>query len=282
MQIGIVGLGLIGGSMARALKAYTNHRVLAFDKNDNVMQAAVSEGTVAGVLTDEEVPNCDLILIALYPAAAVAYAKRHRKEIRKDALVMDLCGVKEAGAVPLTKIAQEEGFSYISAHPMAGTEKSGFWNARAEMFRGASMILIPCHTDAEGKAKTLAESISKEVGFAKITPSTIEEHDRIIAYTSQLCHVVSNAYVKSPTALLHHGFSAGSYRDLTRVAWLNEDMWTELFLDNCAPLADEIDGLIGRLAAYRDAIRDGNREELHALLKEGRERKERIDRSSNL
>ena len=278
MQVGVVGLGLIGSSMARALKAYTAHRVLGLDIQENIMETALADGAIDGRLTDEALADCDVLLIALYPAAAVRYVKERLQYLNRKTLVLDLCGVKEAVAVPLTALAKAEGFRYIGGHPMAGTERTGYFNGRADLFQGASMILIPCCTDEAGV--TLAAELMTEIGFSRITPSTIEAHDRIIAYTSQLAHVVSNAYVKSPTALLHHGFSAGSYRDLTRVAWLNEDMWTELFLDNRSALTEEIDGLIERLKAYRDAIAGGERETLHTLLKEGRERKERIDRKN--
>lgn len=279
MQIGIVGLGLIGSSMARALKAYTDHLVLGLDAQEDVMEAALAEGAVDGRLTEDALADCDVLLIALYPAAAVQYVQERLQHIRPNTLVLDLCGVKEAVAVPLTALAKERGFRYIGGHPMAGTERSGYFNGRADLFQGASMILIPCCTDEAGMA--VAGDLMKQIGFAQITHSTIREHDRIIAYTSQLAHVVSNAYVKSPAALLHHGFSAGSYRDLTRVARLNEDMWTELFLDNRSALAEELDGLIERLSSYRDAIAGGRRDELHALLKEGRERKEQIDRGKD-
>lgn len=275
LTVGIVGLGLIGGSMAKTIRKKLNCRICAYDKQIELMEQAKQEGVIDEVLDDKNLPLCRFLLIALYPAAAVSYVKEHGQHIGNDTIVMDLCGVKRAVCIPMMKLADEYAFSYIGAHPMAGTEKTGYANARSDMFEGASMILVPCHnTETDWEA---AKAFSLSLGFGKVTPSTMEEHDHIIAYTSQLAHVVSNAYVKSPTALLHHGFSAGSYRDLTRVAWLNETMWTELFLDNDEYLIEEIDTLLESLAKYRNAIAQKDREGLKALLKDGRERKEQID-----
>ena len=274
--IGVVGLGLIGASMAKTIRQHLDCRLYGYDLNQDVMQAAEKEGVIDGVLDDERLETCRYLFIALYPAAAVDYVSAHGTHIGRETLVMDLCGVKRAVCIPMTMLAEQYDFSYIGGHPMAGTEKTGYQNSRADMFDHASMILVPCRAGEEKMEE--AKRLVLALGFGKATLSTMEEHDRIIAYTSQLAHVVSNAYVKSPTALLHHGFSAGSYRDLTRVAWLNETMWTELFLDNDAYLLEELDTLIETLGTYRDALLRRDRDGLKALLKEGRERKEKIDR----
>ena len=160
---------------------------------------------------------------------------------------------------------------------MAGTQYSGFKNSRATLFSGAPMVVVPPEGCDEETLSRLRELLTP-VGFGSLTVSTAEEHDRIIAFTSQLAHVVSNAYVKSPNAQVHKGFSAGSYRDLTRVAWLNEHMWTELFLENGDYLCEEIDGIIEALSAYRDALSQNDADRLLALLREGRLAKERVDR----
>lgn len=287
MNIGIPGLGLIGGSMAKAIKRYTEHTVLGFDQDETVMEAALSDGSIDGRLTAEKLGSCQILLPALYPAATVQYVKEMLPFLPEDLLIVDLCGVKAAVMDPIGQLSLPKGAVYIGGHPMAGKEKSGFRYAEANLFQGASMILVPQKQAVKSgdpdyealydRALRYAGDFFLSLGFARITRTTKEEHDRIIAYTSQLAHVVSSAYMKSPTALLHSGFSAGSYKDLTRVARLNEEMWTELFLDNRTALLTELDAMIESLCAYRKAIRAGDKEGLKAQLREGRERKEQID-----
>lgn len=276
MIIGIVGLGLIGGSLAKALKYNTDSTVLGFDKDKGVMLRSKLLGAVDGELTDAEIGNCDIVIVAVYPEAAKRYISENASKFRKGAIVLDTCGVKEYICRDMWKIARDNGFKFIGAHPMAGRHLSGFDYSLVTLFEDASMILVP---DGEADINDL-EMLKKlffKIGFTNIQFSTPEEHDRIIAFTSQLAHVVSNAYVKSPSAKLHAGFSAGSYKDLTRVAKLNEDMWTELFLENSENLANEIDCIVENLTKYSDAIKNSDAEALRALLKDGRECKERID-----
>ena len=288
MIIGIAGLGLIGGSIAKAASALTDHRVLGFDLDEAVLSAALSDGGIQEVLGEENLPDCDLLLLALYPAASVEYVRSHLERLRPGCLLIDLCGVKQAVMGPMEElISSPEGskLRYLGGHPMAGKEKSGYKNADRDLFRRASMILVPPEGRREALAQDgtlkLAEEFFLSLGFGRITLTTAQEHDRVIAFTSQLAHVVSSAYVKSPTARQHYGFSAGSYKDLTRVARLNETMWTELFLDNRDSLLTEVDGIIRRLTEYRDALSEGNRDMLFRLLREGRECKEGIDSYEN-
>lgn len=288
MIIGIAGLGLIGGSMAKAASAFTDHRVLGFDLDEAVLSAALSDGGIRDVLGEENLPDCDLLLLALYPAASVEYVRSHLGRLRPGCLLVDLCGVKQAVMGPMEElISSPEGskLRYLGGHPMAGKEKSGYQNADRDLFREASMILVPPEgrreaLEQDGTLK-LAEEFFLSLGFGRITLTTAQEHDRVIAFTSQLAHVVSSAYVKSPTARQHYGFSAGSYKDLTRVARLNETMWTELFLDNRESLLTEVEGIIQRLGEYRDALSEGSRDTLFRLLREGRECKEGIDSYEN-
>ena len=277
MKAAIVGLGLIGGSMAKAIKRAGGHEVYGFDRDETVINKALSEGTADLRLSAENLAECELLLIALYPKAAVDFVREHIEDLPEGITIVDLCGVKKAVMEPMEEVLRGRRVNYIGGHPMAGTESSGYTSSRADLFDGASMILV--EGDCRDKAAIeKAESFFLELGFKDITRTGKEEHDRIIAFTSQLAHVVSSAYIKSPTALLHYGFSAGSYKDLTRVAKLNETMWTELFLDNSGYLLEEIDGICERLSEYRRAIAEGDRDELKRLLKEGREMKEGIDR----
>lgn len=273
--IGVIGLGLMGASLCKALGA-RGHRILGMDTDGHVQQYALLTGTIQGELTDDQAAACDNLFLAVYPGAAVETLRRLAPQIRKDATVCDLCGVKRAVCEPCFEIAGEYGFTFIGGHPMAGKQFSGIKYADGDLFRNATMILVPREKEDLFAVSRLSELL-KEAGFRSITVTTAEKHDEMIAFTSQLAHVVSNAYIKSPTAAEHLSFSAGSYRDLTRVAKLNETMWTELFLDNAEHLGFELDCLIRSLQEYRDAIAAGDAQTLCRLLREGRERKEAID-----
>ena len=270
--IGIVGLGLIGGSMAKAVKFHTDHTVYGADLDPDTMALAFASGAIDSELDGGNLGACDLLLLALPPEALIRWAEENAPKIAKTAVVVDLCGVKRMICAHLRPLSEKYGFSYVGGHPMAGKERGGFKNATALLFSGASMILTP-----EGDAGApLLEELKKfflSLGFGTITYSTPAEHDRIISYTSQLCHITSSAFVKSPTAQTHMGFSAGSFRDLTRVAYLDENMWTQLFLADADFLTLELDTLIAHLQEYRDAIGDRDRERLRDLLREGRELK---------
>ncbi|MBQ6901581.1 MAG: prephenate dehydrogenase [Oscillospiraceae bacterium] len=276
MTIGIVGLGLIGGSLAKAFKFNTDYTVLACDIDEVSYKRAVLVNAVDGKLTEENIGECDFVFIALYPHATVEYMEKNASLIKSGATVIDCCGVKGCVCPPLFELADKYGFRYIGGHPMAGRQFSGFRYASEKLFDGACMILVP----RPGEDIAFLEQVKKcltKAGFHHITVTTSEKHDEIIAYTSQLAHVVSNAYVKSPRAEAHKGFSAGSYKDLTRVAKLSEKMWTELFMDNRDNLIGELDFIIDSLAEYRDALVRNDSATLCTLLREGRERKERID-----
>lgn len=275
MEIGIVGLGLIGGSLAKAISQNTDHTVYGTDLSEQVVRKAVLVDAIEQPLTDELLPQCDIVIVALYPQATIDYVKEHAHLFRKESIVVDCGGIKKLVCDTLIPLAEDHGFLFVGGHPMAGLEHSGFTYAKKSLFNNASMIFTPTKGPIESMEKL--KELFTSIGFTNIEISTAEEHDRKIAFTSQLAHVVSNAYIKSPTALEHSGFSAGSYKDLTRVAKLNEVMWTELFLENADNLAAEIDTLIGNLQQYSTAIRERDAETLCALLKDGREKKALID-----
>jgi len=276
MNIGIVGLGLIGASMAKAIKKYTENKVFGYDINEEVAKKAYAEGAIDKMGNEEDMPALDMLFLALYPKTSIEFVKKSADRITKNCIVCDFGGVKKVVCEELGKTAAEKGFHFVGGHPMAGRELSGYDASLGNLLEGASMNLTPDEKEKES-AEKLAEFF-KGLGFSKVVFTTPENHDDMIAFTSQLAHVVSSAYIKSPEASRHEGYSAGSYRDLTRVARLNECMWTELFLENREPLVREIDTIIAHLREYRDAIKNGAEEELFNLLKEGRERKEQIDR----
>ena len=269
----IAGLGLIGGSMAKAIRANTDYRVVGHDISGKVLSDARYLGDIDEIADEHSVSEADIILVGLYPVPTVEYILSNLGRMKKNCIVVDLCGVKQYVCDLVTPEARAHGVQFIGGHPMSGREFSGFEYAKADLFQGASMILVPNESATEDALAGM-ESFFKALGFGRVVRTTAERHDRMIAFTSQLAHVVSSAYIKSPEALLHSGYSAGSYKDLTRVARLNEQMWTELFLRNAGPLVREIDEMILHLQEYRNAIVSGHDDELKQLLREGRERKE--------
>ena len=270
--VGVVGLGLIGGSMAKAIRQYTDCTILGYDTDGAVLSRALDEGVVSAALTADRLAECGLVVIALYPQAAVEYVTAYRDHFRKGGTVMDCGGVKGVVCTPLADVVKDAGFWFVGGHPMAGIERSGYSSAFPELFQRASLILTPY----PGTPQSCLDEIwafARRLGFGRLQLSTPEEHDHIIAYTSQLAHVVSCAYVGSPSAPNFEGFSAGSFQDMTRVARLDEDMWTELFLDAADYLVKELDILIENLTAYSKALKSGDAERVRALLREGREKK---------
>ena len=275
MEIGIIGLGLIGGSLAKAISQNTDNTVYGYDISDQVVKKAVLVNAIEQPLTDSLLPQCDIVIVALYPKAAIEYVQAHADLIKPGAIVVDCCGVKKIVCDALIPLAEEKGFLFVGGHPMAGLEHSGFTYAKKSLFNNASMIF----TTTKGPIESISrlKDLFTSIGFTNIEITTPEEHDRRIAFTSQLAHVVSNAYIKSPTAMQHAGFSAGSYKDLTRVAWLSPEMWAELFLENKDNLLRELDIFIAHLGEYRDAMQRDDLPALTRLLDEGRRRKEEVD-----
>ena len=276
MTVGIIGLGLIGGSLAKAYRRHDGVTILACDTNRTILDFAKMFGDVDGDLNEETIPGCDLILIAAYPDGAEAFLKDAAPFITPQTVVVDCLGTKRRICRTGFELAAKYGFTFAGGHPMAGTHNSGYKFASEEMFDGAPMV-ITAKEDEDIETLEHVITLLKPAGFGSFSFTTPEEHDRMIAFTSQLAHVVSNAYIKSPTAGSHKGFSAGSYKDLTRVAWLNPAMWAELFIENGDYLNQEIETMIAHLEEYRDAIADKDKERLERLLAEGAQRKKEID-----
>ncbi len=277
MKIGIAGLGLIGGSMARAFKFFTDNEVYGFDIDLSSIKRARLISAIDDELTEDNISEMDVVIVALYPEAALEYIKRNAAKFKKGAKVIDCCGVKQFLCEPCFKLAEENGFFFYGGHPMAGTQFSGFKYAKETLFKNASMIIVPRSADDISELEGV-KKIFTSIGFSNITVTDAETHDKMIAYTSQLAHVVSNAYVKSPNSKVHKGFSAGSFKDLTRVAKLNSEMWTELFLENGEFLAEEIDRIADEMKKYSEAIKNNDAATLKMLLEEGSRMKEDADR----
>lgn len=271
-SVGIVGLGLIGGSMARSIKKHTIATVYGYDLDPEAMALAADAGAIDAPLTRETLQECDILLIAIAPRSLVKWVEDHADAIPTTTILVDLCGVKRYIYKHIAPLARENGFLYVGGHPMAGKEVSGFANSDRELYRDASMILCPDESADEESIDTL-KAFFLSLGFGEIVFSTPEEHDRIIAYTSQLAHAASSAYIKSPTSRQRMGFTAGSYKDMTRVARLDPEMWTQLFMVNRDHMIDELQELVDNLTGYLDALKADDPKLLKKLLEEGRDLK---------
>ena len=275
MKVGILGLGLIGGSLARAY-AKAGHQVYAFDLDQTIFSFAQLAGVVTDSLTPDTIGQCEFILLSVYADASARWLEESGRYIHSNTIVMDCCGIKKEICDRCFPVAEQYGFTFIGGHPMAGSHNSGFKYSRSNLFQGAPIVLVPPRFD-DPELLQRAQDLLAPCGFKQFSVTTAEKHDIMIAFTSQMPHLLSNAYIKSPTALEHFGFSAGSYKDLTRVAWLNPEMWAELFLSNRDNVLNELNFYIESLEQYRKAITEGNYEVLVQLLDEGRKRKEEVD-----
>ena len=276
MIVGIIGLGLIGGSLAKAFCRSKDVTVLGLDTNQSIVEFAQIAEAIQAPLTEENLNTVDLLLLATYPEAVVEHMERLAPKLSKHTMVIDCAGTKEKVCQAVFPLAEEYGFRFLGGHPMAGTHNSGFKYSREDLFDGAPMVLVPPNF-YDIRLLDEAKKMLAPVGFGRVSITTAADHDKRIAFTSQLAHVVSNAYVKSPTAREHAGFSAGSYKDLTRVAWLNPDMWAELFLENKEHLLFELNTIIENLTEYKTAMEQDDFSTLRQLLDDGRRIKEEVD-----
>ena len=276
MTVGIIGLGLIGGSLAKAYRRDPSVTVLGWDTDRSITEFAQIAQAIHAPLTEERLGELDLLLLATYPEAVVEHMERLAPKIAPHTMVIDCAGTKEKVCQKVFPLAEQYGFPFLGGHPMAGTHFSGFKYSRADLFDGAPMVLVPPTFD-DIRLLDRAKKLLEPVGFGRVSITTADKHDQRIAFTSQMAHVISNAYIKSPTARIHKGFSAGSYKDLTRVAWLNDPMWAELFMENKDFLLHELELFIHSLTQYRDAMVKDDMPELIRLLDEGRRLKEEVD-----
>lgn len=271
MIVTVVGLGLIGGSLCKTIKKHTDYTVYGVDINKETVEMAVSQGAIDAETDDLSL--ADITIISLYPTVTIDYIKKNASKFKKGSIVIDTCGIKKAIVDAVTPVLAENDVTFIGVHPMAGREFSGFEYSQDNLFDSASFIITPTEATPQAKLNLIVD-FAYAINFKKVVTATPEEHDDIIAFTSQLAHVVSNAYIKSPTHQRQLGFSAGSFLDLTRVAKLNEEMWTPLFMLNKEPLCREIKCIIERLNEYLDAIEQDDSERLKQLLRDGRILKE--------
>lgn len=274
MNIAVVGLGIIGGSYCKAIKSYTNHYVIGLNRTPSVAQKALESGAIDEIGTPERLADADITIVSMYPQACINFLRENGKYIKKGSIVTDASGIKRAICPQMKELADEFGYVFVGSHPMAGKEKNGFDVSDSDLFMGASFIITPCGAD-QNSVNTLA-SLARDIGFGTIKITTPEEHDRMIAFTSQLPHVLACSYVLSPSCPKHKGFSAGSYRDVSRVANINAKLWSELFLENKEPLVEELDILIDNITNIINSIKNEDKEQLYKLLEKGRKVKQML------
>lgn len=272
MEIVIVGLGLIGGSIAKALRQNTSHRVLAMDVNEDVLLDACSCGAIEGKASLADLERADLVYLAIYPEEILAFVREHGPRLKKGCILTDTCGIKGEICAAMEGLSQNAPYLFVAGHPMAGKEQSGFSASDPSIFAGASYILVPGNAPTPA-VDTVAE-LARQMGFGQVVRVTAREHDQNIAFTSQVPHVLACAYVLSPRCQTHRGFSAGSYRDVSRVANINDALWSRLFLDNRECLLAELDELLGNLGRFRQAIEEDDQQALGALLRQAAQRKQ--------
>ena len=274
MNIAVVGLGLIGASFAKAVKKYTTNKVFGYDIDSETLVKAKRDGAIDDIILIDDMKEMDMVVIALHPVNTINLAFKVMETMKENSTLMDLCGVKEQIVNKIEPEAIKRNIDYVGAHPMAGRELWGYDAAVSDLFKGASFIVTVTENTNKDKINIIKQLV-KQMKFKECVLSTPREHDKIIAFTSQLAHVVSNAYVKSPSILEEKGFSAGSFLDLTRVAKLNEYMWSELFIMNKDALLFEVENIIEKLEEYKEALESEDMDKMEQLLREGRILKEK-------
>ena len=273
MTITVIGMGLIGGSLCKAIKSKTSHTCYGINRNPAVLEAALKDGAIdRGFPIGEKLPPSDVYIVCFHPRTTIEYIEKRADEFLPGSLVLDVCGIKGEIVRASEEALLPRKVNFLGTHPMAGREFSGYDYSLATLYDGASIVLTPT-PQSRPEDVELVKNLANVLGFGRVVATTPEEHDRIIAFTSQMAHVVANAYVKTPMLERHGGFTGGSFQDMTRVARLNADMWTELFMMNRVPLLDEVNNIIQHLTEYRDALAEQDENRLHDLLQDGSDRK---------
>lgn len=267
-KIAIIGLGIIGGSVCAALTK-AGYAVDGADIDKKTVAYALNKGYIRGEIKD--VSAYDVVFVATPPCATINILESY--PFKSGAIVCDICGVKQE--IERVVYSKPRNYRYVGLHPMAGKETSGIASASADLFAMANLVIVLA-PQTDKSAVNEVKAYAKAMRFGKIVECSAEEHDKKIALTSQLAHVVSNAYVKSPQVADCDGFTGGSFQDMTRIAGVDEGMWTELYLNNREYLLEELDGLISNLEKYRAALETKDEKALKEALKEGRLIREKI------
>lgn len=275
-KILVVGLGLIGGSMAMALRGFEDFEVVGAVRSQSTYSKAAERHAADRLTFDPagELPGADVVVLCQDPAGIIGFLREHRERFKPGCLIWDVCGVKTA----VMEAAQclPSGVDFIGCHPMAGKEVSGIDNAEGTLFRNTHFIVTPGPA-ATAEHLELLRRMADHCRFGDVIITTPERHDEMIAYTSQLMHVIAVSVCADEGLFSCKGFEGGSFRDCTRVAALDPAMWTQLFTLNAPALCQVVGALEERLRQYRQAIETGDREALSAMLACASGRKKQID-----
>lgn len=274
MIAGFIGLGLIGGSMAMALAGFEDAQVFCVDKDAQTRKQALERGVVYAAFEDAKdapLEQADVIVLCLHPEASVAFVRDNGARMKQGSVLTDVCGIKgELCRAVDAHLAC--GAAFIGGHPMAGKERGGFINASASIFIGAHYILVPTSRTTP-QAKSLLERIVSYMGCRDVILADPETHDKRIAYTSQMMHVLALAICDQTQLMDSKGFEGGSFRAATRVAALDADLWTQLFWNNREALAEQTEELIDKLKEYAALLQGDDRQALHTRIKQSADRK---------
>ena len=281
LTYGIVGLGIMGGSIAKAVRqnilcrSDSTGRILACNRSTASLSQALAEGVVDKTFTtdrvQEMIPECDILYVCLYPHATIDFLAQYKQFFKSGAVVTDISGVKGIFAEKLPEILRPD-VDFIIGHPMAGGEKEGYINSKAEFFINHNYILCPQGFNKNENLDLMRDFIT-EIGFSRITETTCDIHDYKIGFTSQLCHVIASALVESAEDPEITAFGGGSFEDLTRIAMINAPLWTELFISNKEKLVKHIENFEKQMDVFKKAIQNENSEELKNLLSDTREKR---------
>ena len=277
-KILIVGLGVIGGGYATAL-TQAGFKVSCITKEQKDIDYAIEQGMISYGTTyvDEElVGNSELIIFALYPTIFIDWVKEYKHLFTKGCIITDVSGVKTA-VVDAVQSILPEGIEFISAHPMAGRERSGVEFSSAEVFRGANFIITPTDKNTDG-AIELCKDLARVLGFAKISTLSAEEHDRMIAFLSQLTHCIAVTLMNANHSEGLEKYTGDSFRDLTRIAKINDRMWSELFMLNRDALLDEMDAFEKEFIRFRTMLKDGDTNGMREAMRSATKRRSLFDK----
>ncbi|MGN0108276.1 MAG: prephenate dehydrogenase [Hominilimicola sp.] len=273
MKIAIIGLGLIGGSIARRLRGFHDCTIAAYNRTAETLLLAKQDGAIDEGFSDpgEAMDNADLIILCLYPQLNVDMVRDNLSHIKSGAVITDVSGVKGFMVEELSKILPDD-VDFIGAHPMAGREVGGYKSSTDTLFNKASFIITPTEKNNPENVALIRE-LAEYIGCKHVVTTTPDEHDAVIAYTSQLMHVVAVALCDNPMIERSTFFSAGSLRDCTRVAIINAEMWSELFVENKDALVDRISEMQASLEKIKQAVADSDRGKLEEIMKHATEQK---------
>lgn len=264
----------MGGSIAKALKKTNKYYVIGYNRTEEITKRALSDGAIDEIWDGVSPIDADITVLAVNPNVAFKLLETLPSLLKKGSILTDICGVKAEIVKMGEAVCKEKGIFFIGGHPMAGRERNGYDYSTEDLFFNRSYIFTETANSDKETLNKLSQ-LALDIGCSDVTITSPEYHDKMIAYTSQIPHILAGAYMNSPTSATHKGYSAGSYHDVSRVASVDENLWSQLFLSNKDNLLYEIDILIRNLQDYKEAVARNDQNRLSGIIKTGRILKER-------